>query len=205
MIIVSKYESLCRQCRAVVKVGDRCEWDKAKKGVLCLTCHGFIQPVAATVQVAQPDGRGAHRPRRTPDSAAVQAQQDAHDKAQAQADADLMNRYMKQAQAARYGRQNYTVPPVADWMRDDVKPTPAPKPKPALAPALAALEALEEQFVRMASKTATPAIDKAWTQYEKIKRLADNPGTKPEQRVALGRAIIVLINAILQEESSYVI
>jgi hypothetical protein len=57
----------------------------------------------------------------------------------------------------------------------------------------------------MAAKTSTPAIDKAWTQYEKIRRLADNPGTKPEQRVALGKAIIILINAILNEETSYVV
>lgn len=197
MIIVSKYESLYRQCGAVVKVGDRCEWDKAKKGVLCLTCHGFIQPVAKTTQVAQPDGRGAHRQRRTPDSAAVQAQQDAHDKAQANWDALHMG-------VDWGGRPSYRTA-VATPSPSKPAPTPTPKPKPVLAPALAALEALEEQFVRMASKTATPAIDKAWTQYEKIKRLADNPGTKPEQRVALGRAIIVLINAILQEESSYVI
>jgi len=74
-----------------------------------------------------------------------------------------------------------------------------------LPPALAALDGLETQFVRMAAKTATPAIDTAWTRYDKIKALALNGAvTKPEQRTAIAKAICVLTTAIICEETAYV-
>ena len=76
---------------------------------------------------------------------------------------------------------------------------------PQLPPALAALDGLETHFVRMAAKTATPAIDMAWSRYEKIKALALNGAvTKPEQRTAVAKAICVLATAIVCEESAYV-
>ena len=76
---------------------------------------------------------------------------------------------------------------------------------PVQPPAIAALEALETQFVRMAAKTATPAIDAAWTKYEKVKNLALGSRIAPEQRVALKTALVILITAIFLEESAYVV
>ncbi len=76
---------------------------------------------------------------------------------------------------------------------------------PVLPPALAALDALETQFVRMAAKTASPAIDSAWTRYEKIKALGIGNRIAPEQRVALCTALVVLVKALFAEESAYVV
>jgi len=90
---------------------------------------------------------------------------------------------------------------------------PAPKPAaprevvraPDLPPAVAACEALEVQFVRMAARTSTPQIDAAWTKYEKCKALGLGSRVKPEARVALKTALVLLISAIFQEETSYVV
>lgn len=76
---------------------------------------------------------------------------------------------------------------------------------PTQPPAIAALDALEVQFVRMAAKTATPAIDAAWTKYEKVKSLALGSRIVPEQRVALKTALVILVTAIFLEESAYVV
>jgi hypothetical protein len=76
---------------------------------------------------------------------------------------------------------------------------------PVLPPALAALEGLEVQFVRMAAKTSTPAIDSAWSKYEKVKALAIGNRIVPEQRVALKTALVILVTAIFSEESAYVV
>ena len=76
---------------------------------------------------------------------------------------------------------------------------------PVLPPALAALDALETQFIRMASKTASPAIDSAWSKYEKVKALGIGNKIAPEQRVALKTALVILVTAIFSEESSYVV
>ncbi len=76
---------------------------------------------------------------------------------------------------------------------------------PVLPPALAALDALETQFVRMAAKTASPAIDSAWTKYEKVKALGIGNRIAPEQRVALGTALCILVKALFSEESAYVV
>src|SRR6266571_3741703 len=82
--------------------------------------------------------------------------------------------------------------PARESVRDD---------KPQLPPALAALDGLETQFVRMAARTATPEIDRAWSRYDKIKGLAVNGAvTKPEQRSAFAKAICVLTTAIICEE-----
>lgn len=68
------------------------------------------------------------------------------------------------------------------------------------------MDALETEFVRMAAKTVTPTIDQAWAKYEKVKALAVGRGTTtPEQRLALKTALVVLINCLFTEESSYVL
>lgn len=75
---------------------------------------------------------------------------------------------------------------------------------PELPPARAAMKFLETQFVRMAARSTTPAIDAAWTKYEKVKALAVGSRVKPEQRVALKTALVLLVTTIFDEESSYV-
>lgn len=76
-------------------------------------------------------------------------------------------------------------------------------------PALQALDDLEAQFVRMAAKDCTPAIDKAWAKYEKIKEHATRTRSSleetREQRAALIAALKLLITVIFEEENSYVI
>ncbi len=143
MLITSKFESWCNRCgRIQIKIGDRCEWVKGVKGVMCLPCLGAAQP--------QPIPKTSRHPPRRPD---------VHEVVRA----------------------------------------------PELPPALAALDALETQFVRMAAKTATPTIDAAWTKYEKVKALALGSRVAPEQRVALKTAIVVLVTAIFSEECAYVV
>lgn len=76
---------------------------------------------------------------------------------------------------------------------------------PVLPPALAALDGLETQFVRMAAKASSPQIDSAWSKYEKVKTLAIGNHNGPEQRVALCTALVLLVKAIFMEESAYVV
>jgi hypothetical protein len=86
--------------------------------------------------------------------------------------------------------------------------TPAERPqvsRPLEPPAIEALNALEGAFIRMAAKTASPDIDRSWSKYEKVKALAFGSRVVPEQRTALKMALIVLITAIFQEESAYVL
>lgn len=147
MLITSKYQSWCNRCgRVEIRVGDRCEWTKAVRGVTCLACLGANPPSAP------------------PPSSF---------KAGAKA-------------------------------REETKPREVAAPV-LLPPAVAALDALEVQFVRMAAKNATPALDAAWNKYEKVKALAFGSRVKPEQRVALKTALVLLVTAIFSEESAYVV
>lgn len=73
-----------------------------------------------------------------------------------------------------------------------------------LPPAFEALEALETQLVRMAAKTVSLDIERAWNKYEKVKALAIGTRIAPEQRTALKTALVLLITAIFLEDSAYV-
>ncbi len=147
MIITSKYSSWCNRCGKIeIKPGDRCEWNKAVRGVTCLDCLGTSPP--------SPLPKNSFK-----------------DTARTRTDRDVV----------------------------------AVASEPVLPPALAALDGLETQFVRMAAKTSTPAIDAAWGKYEKVKHLAIGNRNTHEQRNALCTALVILVKAIFLEESAYVV
>lgn len=169
MIITSKFDSSCKGCGVMTKVGERVQYTPGVKGVKCLQC--VANGLTGGGPAPQPGTWGAQ----TRSSRSFWSSNPPLPKSPS----------FKQHFQGSWKVVSPQPPPV-------VRQAPTAQSQNTLA--FAALVALEAVILEMpTSAAANPEMDKAWERYQKLKALALNPGTPGEERAALKQAVLTAV------------